>query len=224
MAALQLTLAPGWKTYWRAPGDAGIPPVFDWAGSQNLSGVQLHWPRPSVFETSGMQTIGYHDALILPFEVAVADPAAPVQVALQVDLGVCLDVCVPASLTVTAQLPPKGAHDPAIQQALDDQPDPAASAGLSAVSCEVMPIDDGLRVTARMAMPRLGDLETVVLESGQSGVWVSEAATVRSGDQLIATVDMVAAQGEPFVLERDRVIVTILAGNQAVQTLGCPAG
>ncbi|MCX8508161.1 MAG: protein-disulfide reductase DsbD family protein, partial [Rhodobacteraceae bacterium] len=36
MAALRLTMAPGWKTYWRAPGDAGIPPRFDWTGSANL--------------------------------------------------------------------------------------------------------------------------------------------------------------------------------------------
>ncbi|MFY8145805.1 MAG: protein-disulfide reductase DsbD domain-containing protein, partial [Rhodobacter sp.] len=44
MAALRLTLAPGWKTYWRSPGDAGIPPLFNWSGSQNLSGVRVHWP------------------------------------------------------------------------------------------------------------------------------------------------------------------------------------
>ena len=44
MAALRITLAPGWKTYWRAPGEAGIPPRFDWTGSDNLSAVTVHWP------------------------------------------------------------------------------------------------------------------------------------------------------------------------------------
>ena len=46
MAALKIQLQPGWKTYWRAPGDGGIPPQFDWSGSKNIKGVQFHWPRP----------------------------------------------------------------------------------------------------------------------------------------------------------------------------------
>src|SRR6056297_1113481 len=58
MAALRLTLAPGWKTYWRAPGDAGIPPAFDWSGSRNLKGVAFHWPAPDVFQSYGIRTIG----------------------------------------------------------------------------------------------------------------------------------------------------------------------
>ncbi len=228
MAALELRLAPGWKTYWRAPGDAGIPPVFDWAGSRNVSGVRLHWPRPEVFETSGMLTIGYHDRLVLPFEVSAATPGQPVHVALQVDLGVCSDICVPATINVSADLPadlPRGGtrHD-AIEQALADQPGHAGAAGLTSLACDVTPIDDGLRVTARLTMPPLGAVETVVLESQQSGVWVSEALTVRRGDQLVATVDMVNDQNGPFLFERDRVRVTVLAGPTAVEALGCPSG
>jgi DsbC/DsbD-like thiol-disulfide interchange protein len=224
MAALQLRLAPGWKTYWRAPGEAGIPPQFDWSGSQNLKDVQLRWPRPQVFETSGMQTIGYHDELILPFEVRVDDTGAPVQIALQVDLGVCREVCVPASVTVSADLPVTGASDPAIRQALADQPGSGASVGLAALRCDVTPIEDGLRVTARMLLPPMGHAETVVLESQQPGIWVSQAATARMGDELVATVDMLSGQGQTFLLERDRVLVTILAGTQAVQAQGCPSG
>ena len=228
MAALELVLAPGWKTYWRAPGDAGIPPVFDWAGSRNIADVRLHWPRPDVFETSGMQTIGYHDRLVLPFEVFATTAGEPVHVALQVDLGVCSDICVPASITVSADLqgvlPPGGARHAAIKQALADQPGHAGSAGMTSLACDVTPIDDGLRVTARLTMPPIGAVETVVLESQQSGVWVSEALTVRRGDQLVATVDMVNGQNGPFLFERDRVRVTVLAGPTAVEVQGCPAG
>ena len=78
MAALELALAPGWKTYWRAPGDAGIPPSFDFSASTNLKSVRFHWPRPAVFDLNGMQTIGYHDHLVLPIEVTPEDPAQPV--------------------------------------------------------------------------------------------------------------------------------------------------
>ncbi|MGB3147735.1 MAG: protein-disulfide reductase DsbD domain-containing protein, partial [Paracoccaceae bacterium] len=59
MTALQLTMAPGWKTYWRAPGDAGIPPEFTWKGSDNIGAVAFHWPRPEVVVVGGYRTIAY---------------------------------------------------------------------------------------------------------------------------------------------------------------------
>ena len=69
VAGLRLTMAPGWKTYWRAPGDAGIPPEFDWTGSHGVAGVEVRWPVPQVFDQSGMQSIGYHDEVVLPLEI-----------------------------------------------------------------------------------------------------------------------------------------------------------
>jgi DsbC/DsbD-like thiol-disulfide interchange protein len=81
IAALRLNLAEGWKTYWRVPGNAGIPPQLDWSGSQNVASVQTHWPQPAVFEQNGMYSIGYHDELVLPIEFTPirADlPMAPV--------------------------------------------------------------------------------------------------------------------------------------------------
>src|SRR6056297_2127380 len=59
MAALRFSREDGWKTYWRAPGDAGIPPRFDWSGSGNLARVALHWPAPKVFDSYGLRTVGY---------------------------------------------------------------------------------------------------------------------------------------------------------------------
>ena len=67
--ALRLTLQEGWKTYWRAPGEAGIPPRFTWRGSRNVGEMSMTWPAPQVFSTSGYQTIGYHDQLILPLRI-----------------------------------------------------------------------------------------------------------------------------------------------------------
>jgi hypothetical protein len=76
MAALRIALAPGWKTYWRAPGEIGLPPRFDWTGSTNVAAVAPLWPRPQLFETAGVQTIGYGDVLTLPLAVSLNDPAA----------------------------------------------------------------------------------------------------------------------------------------------------
>src|SRR6516162_2001871 len=63
---LQFILAPGWKTYWRSPGDAGLPVRVDWAGSANLAGADLAWPVPHRFTLFGLDTFGYQDEVVLP--------------------------------------------------------------------------------------------------------------------------------------------------------------
>ena len=69
MAGIRLKLENGWHTYWRAPGDAGIPPTFDMAGSRNFKAAQVIWPRPEVYEQNGLRSIVYHDQVILPLQI-----------------------------------------------------------------------------------------------------------------------------------------------------------
>lgn len=223
MAGLQLTLAPGWKTYWRNPGEAGIPPLFNWSGSENLKSVRVHWPSPAVFHTNGMQSIGYHDQVTLPLEVTAIDPDKPVRLHATVDLGVCKDICLPAALDLTTNLVGPGAPDAAIEQALAARPKDAAKAGLSAISCTVDPIADGLRITATLLLPALGATETVAFETGQPDIWVAEAKTTRTGGTLVSVTDMVPPVGAPFALDRSKIRLTILAANRAVEINGCPA-
>jgi len=71
-AALRLTLADGWKTYWRVPGEAGIPPQIGWGRSRNVKAVSLSWPTPQVFDVSGLRSIGYKHQLVLPVEIGRA--------------------------------------------------------------------------------------------------------------------------------------------------------
>ena len=57
-AGIEITLAPGWKTYWRAPGDGGLPTSLNWSRSSNLQTAKVHWPRPDVFRVAGLRSIG----------------------------------------------------------------------------------------------------------------------------------------------------------------------
>jgi DsbC/DsbD-like thiol-disulfide interchange protein len=223
MAALSLTLAPGWKTYWRSPGEAGIPPEFDWSASQNLRSVALHWPTPKVFHSQGMQSIGYHDGMLLPIEVTATDPGQPIVLNARVDIGVCEDICVPASLELSVTLTQPGLGDPAIKAALRDQPISAQAGGVDAVSCTTEAISDGLRLTATVVMPPAGHTETVVIEPGLPGVWTSDSAVMRSGNTLTAAADLVGPSGAPFALDRSAIVLTVLGGAQAVEIRGCAA-
>jgi DsbC/DsbD-like thiol-disulfide interchange protein len=223
MAAVDLELAPGWKTYWRSPGDAGIPPSFDWSGSENVKSVRIHWPAPEVFETNGMQTIGYHDHLVLPVEVVPEDSSRPVYLSVRVDLGVCDKICIPASVDIAADLTLPGAPDEEIKAALAARATPATDAGVSAVSCQVDPIRDGLRLTARLQLPDPGHPEVVAFETADREVWVAAAIASREGGVLVATTELVAPEGTPFALDRSGVTMTVLAQGTAVEVKGCPA-
>lgn len=225
MAAIDLRLTPGWKTYWRSPGETGIPPVFDWSGSQNLRHVRILWPRPHIFDVNGVRTLGYGGGLVLPVEVTPIDPARPVTLRIRMELGVCRDVCLPADVAVEAELQPgEDGPDAAISAALADQPMQARAAGLSRLTCRVEPIRDGLRVTASMEMTPLGaGAETVVLEPDDPAIWVSSAVVTRQGRRLTATSDLVTPSGQPFALNRAGLTVTVIGASGAAEQRGCPA-
>jgi DsbC/DsbD-like thiol-disulfide interchange protein len=223
VAAVRLRLAPGWKTYWRAPGEAGIPPAFDWSGSRNIAAVQIEWPRPEMFSFNGMRTLGYARELVLPVRIAPRDPAAPIRLDAVIDLGVCKDICVPASLAVTGDLPSDGAADPAIRAALAARPETAAEAGVRRHACTVDAEGDGLRVTAEVEVPPLGRSEMAVIEAGDETLWVGDARTVRQGARLVAVADVVPLTDAPVTLDRRGLTVTLLSEGRAVELHGCPA-
>ena len=69
---IQFRLKPGWKIYWRSPGDAGLPPKADWSGSQNIAGTSVAWPAPERFSVYGLETLGYKREVVLPVEARLA--------------------------------------------------------------------------------------------------------------------------------------------------------
>lgn len=221
MAALRIVLADGWKTYWRAPGEAGIPPMFDWAGSDNLAEVRFHWPVPEVMHTNGMTTLVYSDEVVIPMEVIPVDAAAPVGLVAEVHMGVCQEICVPFDAAFTGALAAGGEADARITHAIARQPDSAAEAGLTAARCAVAPIADGVTVTASLTLPALGADEHVVIEPADPSTWASEAIVLREGGVLTASVDLVPAEAKPFDLDTQSLRLTVLAEGRAVDIQGC---
>ena len=222
MAGIEITLAPGWKTYWRAPGDAGIPPLFDWSASRNLGGVSVDWPTPQVFDQNGMRTIGYHERVVLPLAVAPRKPGAPVRLSGTIDIGICRDVCVPVRIEIGEDLTGATTRpDPAIAAALAERPFSAAEAGLSNASCTVAPSEDGLSLRAEFALPSTGGPEMAVVETGDPMIWASEPRITRQGKRLVAEFDLMHASGGPFAVDRSALRFTILGQKHAVDVRGC---
>jgi DsbC/DsbD-like thiol-disulfide interchange protein len=222
MAGLRIALAPGWKTYWRVPGDSGIPPEFAFAGSDNLESATLHWPRPDVFESYGLETIGYIDEVIVPVELRQKVGDEPVTVAGQGFIGVCQDVCLPVEVAFDLTIPP-GAGKPVAAIAAALARVPARYGGPGTVTCGLVPIDDGLRVTATLLVPSQGGQERVFFEPDRADVWVSPAQVTRQGGTLTAVADMVPPDARPFALNRSGMRFTVLGETGAVEMLGCQA-
>jgi DsbC/DsbD-like thiol-disulfide interchange protein len=125
-AGIEIKLDKGWKTYWRYPGDSGLPPRFDFARSQNVRTVVVKWPAPHRFSDDGGQSIGYKDHVILPLSVMPADPTKPVMLRLDLDYAICEKLCVPAE--AKAELALTGAstaHEAALAAAEARVPKPA---------------------------------------------------------------------------------------------------
>ena len=222
IAALKFTLAPGWKTYWRAPGDAGIPPQFDWSRSDNLHGVGITWPAPQVFREGGVSTIGYKDELVLPITLAPRRAGKSMKVNVTMDFGVCSDICMPQQIKVSATLNDTNTTPtPAIAAALAARAYSASEAGVTAATCDLSPSAQGLEITAQLSMPPTGGREMVVIEPGQPGIWMSETDSLRKGRSLTATGNLAALSGGTVAIDRSAITITVLGDKQVVEIKGC---
>ncbi len=156
---LEFKLDPGWKIYWRSPGDAGFPPRPDWSGSENLESATLRWPAPERFSVLGLETLGYKDAVVLPLDVVPATPGEPVRLRGKVDYLTCDDICIPYTAELALDLPAGDAAPSEfvhlIDRHADRVPGDGSAHGLSieSVTAPGGGVAKSLRVVATSAVP-----------------------------------------------------------------------
>ena len=106
LAGFEIALSPGAITYWRDPGDAGLPPTLDFSGSDNVASVEPEFPAPKrIKEADGGEAFGYDRSVVLPLRVKPRDPAKPATLKLNADFAVCEKVCLPAKAHLELTLP-----------------------------------------------------------------------------------------------------------------------
>ncbi len=221
MTALRLTLKAGWKTYWRTPGDGGIPPQFDWSGSLNIANMSMTWPTPTVFDSYGLRSIGYHDQLVLPIEITPETAGQPVRLSGQFQFGICKDVCVPTDMSVSHDIDSTAPRNPVIAAAMAQRPYSAKEAGVSRATCQLTPNKDGMRFEARIDMPTAGAEEFAVIEPGVTDIWSSRAETRREGGTLIVASELYDDESGHFALDKSLIRITVLGSDHAVDIQGC---
>ncbi|HEV7367790.1 protein-disulfide reductase DsbD family protein [Arenibaculum sp.] len=222
---LQVRLAPGWKTYWRSPGDAGLPPVLDWSGSANLEEAALAWPAPHRFTLFGLETFGYDAEVVFPIEAAPARPGEPLDLKAAVDLLVCSDVCVPQRFDLDLALP-AGPAAPGDEAQLIDRyralvPGDGTASGLSVEQVSVT--EGGLRVVARGREPLVEP--DVFVETGAGHAFAApELSFSDGGHRAVIDLPLAPASAAAAPVEPGRpLVLTLVDGARSAELRVAPS-
>jgi DsbC/DsbD-like thiol-disulfide interchange protein len=127
LGGINFKLDKGWKTYWRTPGDSGVPPRFDFSKSENVEAVTVLWPAPQAFpDGAGGTALGYHNEIVIPLRIAVRDPNKPVTLNASIQYAVCEKLCVPSQAELSLPFTSVAStEDSTLSAALDRVPKPA---------------------------------------------------------------------------------------------------
>lgn len=209
LAGLRVTLQPEWKTYWRMPGDAGIPPQFDWSGSDNVGAVRVQYPTPGRFRDASGETIGYHDEVVFPLLVTPKDAVQPVLLRLKLFFAVCRDLCIPAKAELALDF-------------ATSRPDARVTVWQGRVPRRV-PTGEGGMVAAGRIEQQGGSLKLVLYLAGtpldifvesETGAYFGKPERGRSDAEMILPIanltDATKLRGKP-------VIVTVSYADKAVE-------
>ncbi len=127
LGGIAVQLQPGWKTYWRTPGDSGVPPRFDFSKSENIEAVTVMWPAPLKFDDgAGGVSLGYHDQTVLPLRIVPKSSDRPVTLRAAISYAVCEKICIPVEANAELAFNSVAStEDSALFAALDTVPKPA---------------------------------------------------------------------------------------------------
>ena len=222
IAAINIKLEDGWKTYWRVPGIGGIAPILNWEKSKNIKNISQIWPTPNIYNEYGLQTIGYKDELLLPLQIQPIDKKQPIHLSITIDFGICSDVCVPIQTAVEERLPERTSVGK--KNILDTLEKTILSGNKSLfkiVKCNIIPIKDGFEVNAffegltSFDKDTLGVVEYPVKQNG----WINQKASLVSGNQL--NVHATVYNKSIHFIDRSDLTLTIFTKNKAFEFDGC---
>jgi len=113
--ALRLAIDKGWHTYWRNPGDSGLPTTLEWKLPGGVAAGPIEWPAPHLLPAGPLLNYGYeNEVLHLVTLTTVPDflSGREVKLAARADWLVCKETCIPEGADLTLTLPVANAADP----------------------------------------------------------------------------------------------------------------
>jgi DsbC/DsbD-like thiol-disulfide interchange protein len=211
-AGVEIVLDRGYKTYWREPGESGLPPRFDWTASTNAAIIDLRWPAPTRTEDAAGVTHTYSQRVVFPVRVQAADTGKPVDLQLTMEYGVCKEICIPAQASLALTLGTgEGGLRPTLEQALARVPRPQAVAAVGPLSIIAIGRQPGDKPTY-LVEARSPEGAMLFAEGPES--WYLSTSAVEPGNRFTVMVDeKPKGAGGPI-----RLRLTLVAGDDAVET------
>jgi DsbC/DsbD-like thiol-disulfide interchange protein len=160
LGGIAFQLQPGWHTYWRNPGDSGVPPRFDFSKSENIEAVTVLWPAPTKFaDGAGGNSLGYQKQVVLPLRIVAKNAEKPVTLRADINYAVCEKLCIPveasAELAFTSVA---STEDGALLAALDAVPKPATIGDPNPLTIRDVKRDGKNGVLVDVAAPDAGEV------------------------------------------------------------------
>lgn len=224
---LEIQLEPGWHTYWRSPGMAGLPPQIQWKldaaavmgpEAANLSQATLLYPAPERFTDSGIDTVGYRERVVFPIDAKLDRPGQAVELRPSVDLLICNKICLPKRFVLGLKVP-SGPASESVESGLLKEfrakvPRNSAESGIVVRDAAVA--DDG--VTVRVESARPFDKPELLIESDAGHVFGAPSANLSEDRKSVTfTARLTESLSQGKTLERETLTVTVLDGSRGME-------
>ena len=218
---LQFQLKPGWKIYWRSPGDAGFPPDPVWDGSDNMSGAELFWPAPRRFSILGLETLGYKNEVVLPFTAKVTTPGVPLRLKSQIRYLACKEICIPYQAKVALDLPAGPAQPARFAHLIDSYaaqvPGAGERHGLSIYKTVLLRESKEPRIQIEARSQQPFESPDVFVEGPEEVVFGKPSVSISEGGRR-AVLAVTGIGLEPARLDGASLILTLVDNDRSMET------
>lgn len=226
---VEVRLEDGWKTYWRSPGDAGIPPFVEWTGSENLQNADFRWPAPIRFNYYDLETFGYEKGVVFPVDAQVVSAGEAVNLRARVDLLICDDVCIPHTFEAALDLPagPAAPSDYAnlIDRYQNQVPGDGSRAGLSFAGADVSGPASKPLIRAVFRADTPFQTPDLLIEGHEDAIFSNPSFEFHEGGRLVLAsvgAEDIFGEGAAVDLESDPVVFTLVDGARSIETATIP--
>ena len=219
---LQFRMKPGWKVYWRSPGDAGFPPQVDWTGSSNFAGAEMAWPAPERFSVLNLETLGYKKEVVFPIAASVFEPGRAVALKARVRFLTCDDICVPYEANFALSLPAGADVNTPLSGTISEWrarvPSRGASAPLSIEQAEVAGAGSAQALIVRVSGTEALKSPDVFVEGpADYGFAKPEIQIAATGNEALMRIGVQPPNRPDARLAGETVTLTLVDGDRAVE-------
>lgn len=215
LVGIEVDMPADYKTYWRIPGETGVPTSIDDLGSTGFAAPTIHWPHPQVHETEGYLDFVYLGPTVLPMQVEGSGG----ELALRVTMGICSDICVPVQASFRLSI------DPA-------KPDAGQSLRLrqAMANVPVAPPDDAMigpiALSGDQLMVPLGapDIDPLTVIAAGPGPDLLFGAPQKSPDNNLVILPLLGGDGQSLVGQTIQISFMTPAGPFVVERVVAAGG